>query len=154
MYQGYALAGLLLGIGIILMIAEGLLPTHGLLGIVGGCAALAAIFVASRENAWVGLTLLCICAAATPLLWLAFVKFWPRTPVGKRLVLPDLVAPPPVAPVRIGQSGVAVSELRPMGTCEFDGQRIEALSEHGIVPAGSSVKVVALVNNRPTVRVA
>ena len=54
MYQGYALAGLLLGIGIILMIAEGLLPTHGLLGIVGGCAALAAIFVASRENAWNG----------------------------------------------------------------------------------------------------
>ena len=31
---------------------------------------------------------------------------------------------------------------------------VEAHSEHGIVPPGTAVKVVALVNNRPTVRVA
>ena len=154
MYHGYALAGLLLASGVILLVAETLLPTHGLLAITGGCAAMAAVFIASRENAMVGLALLCVCAVATPFVWTAFVKLWPRTPVGRRLVLQDLAAPPPPPPVRIGQAGVAISELRPMGTCEFDGMRIEALSEHGIVQAGTNVKVVALVNNRPTVRVA
>ena len=155
MYQGYGLAALLLAIGVILFVAEFLLPTHGLLTIVGACTMLASVFVAIQQNAWVGLALLCVCAAATPLLWTAFVKLWPRTPIGRRLVLPDLAPPPPAPPVRVGQSGVAVSELRPMGLCEFeDGTRIESYSEHGIVPAGTTVKVIALVNNRPTVRVA
>jgi membrane-bound ClpP family serine protease len=49
---------------------------------------------------------------------------------------------------------MTVSELRPMGWCEFDGQRLEAMSEHGIVPPGTRITVVALVNQRPTVRVA
>ena len=155
MYEGYGLAALLLGIGVILFIAELVLPTHGLLGVVGGCTILASVFVALKQNAWVGLALLCVCALSTPLIWMAFVKFWPRTPIGRRLVLQDLTPPPPAAPVRVGQTGVAVSELRPMGLCEFDdGTRLESQSEHGIIPAGTTVKVVALVNNRATVRVA
>jgi membrane-bound ClpP family serine protease len=155
MYEGYGLAALLLGIGVILFISELLLPTHGLLGVVGGCTILASVFVAMKQNAWVGLALLLVCAAATPLLWMAFVKIWPRTPIGRRLVLPELTPPPPAPPVRVGQTGVAVSELRPMGMCEFDdGTRIESYSEHGIIPAGTTIKVIALVNNKPTVRVA
>jgi len=155
MYEGYGLAALLLAIGVILFVAELILPTHGLLGVVGGCTMLASVFVALKQNAWVGLALLCVCAAATPLVWMAFVKIWPRTPIGRRLVLPEMAPPPPGAPVRVGQAGVAVSELRPMGMCEFDdGTRIESYSEHGIIPAGTTIKVIALVNNRPTVRVA
>ncbi len=155
MYEGYGLAALLLAIGVILFVAELILPTHGLLGVVGGCTMLASVFVALKQNAWVGLALLCVCAAATPLVWMAFVKIWPRTPIGRRLVLPEMAPPPPSAPVRVGQAGVAVSELRPMGMCEFDdGTRIESYSEHGIIPAGTTIKVIALVNNRPTVRVA
>jgi membrane-bound ClpP family serine protease len=47
---------------------------------------------------------------------------------------------------------VAISELRPIGQCEFDGQRLEAQSDHGIVAAGAKVKVVNVINRRPTVR--
>jgi len=54
---------------------------------------------------------------------------------------------------------VVVSQLRPMGICEFaslqgSSLRVEAQSEHGIVEPGTTVRVVALVNNRPTVRIA
>jgi hypothetical protein len=42
-----------------------------------------------------------------------------------------------------------------MGECEFDddGQRLEVISEHGMIPPGTKVKVVSIVNGRPAVRV-
>jgi membrane-bound ClpP family serine protease len=154
MLDGYSLALILIATGVVLLVGETLLPTHGVLGVGGVGCLLAAVFVCSRQNVWVGLALLVGMAAMTPLAWAAFVQIWPKTPVGRRLVLPDVPPAEAPAPVRIGQSGVAISELRPMGMCEFDGGvRLEAISEHGIVPPGATVRVVALTNNRPTVRV-
>jgi membrane-bound ClpP family serine protease len=110
--------------------------------------------ICSRQNVWAGLALLSGVAAATPFAWVAFVKVWPKTPIGRRVVLPPVTNDPPPAPVRVGQTGVTMSELRPVGVCDFDGVRLEAQSEHGLVAPGTAVRVVALVNNRPTVRVA
>ena len=152
--DGYALVALLMLIGIALLIAELLLPSHGVLGLGSAGCILAAIFVASRQNVWAGLGLLVTCAALTPFAWVAFVKIWPKTPVGKRVVLPAVTNETPAPHVTVGQAGVTMSELRPIGVCDFDGVRVEAQSEHGIVPPGTAVRVVALVNNRPTVRVA
>ena len=154
MLEGYPLVTLLMLIGVALLVAELLLPSHGILGFASAGCILTAIFVASRQNVWAGLGLLVACAALTPFAWTAFVKIWPKTPVGKRVLLPPVTNDPPATLVRVGQAGVTMSELRPIGVCDFDGVRLEAHSEHGIVPPGTAVKVVALVNNRPTVRVA
>jgi membrane-bound ClpP family serine protease len=155
MMEGYPLVALLMLIGIALLIAEMLLPSHGLLGLGAAACILTAVFVAMRQNAWAGLGLLLVVVAMSPLAWTAFVKIWPKTPLGRRIVLPPVANPPTVPPVTVGQSGVTMSELRPVGVCEFDGGvRVEAHSEHGIVPPGTAVKVIALVNNRPMVRVA
>jgi membrane-bound ClpP family serine protease len=153
MLDGYSLVLLLLAIGAVLIVAELLLPSHGMLGIGATAAILGAVYVCSRQSIWAGLALLVALAIATPFVWTAFLKIWPKTPVGRRVILPPIEATHPPLAVRIGQSGVTVSELRPMGTCEFEGVRLEAISEHGLVAPGTAVKVVALVNNRPTVRV-
>ena len=114
-----------------------------------------AVIACARQNLWAALGLTLALAAATPLVGAAWLRLWPRTPVGKRIILSAApVPPPPAAPVTVGQRAVAISELRPMGVCELeDGTRVEALSEHGIVPAGTRVQVIAIGNNRPTVRV-
>ena len=153
MPEGYALVALLMGVALVLLVAELLIPSHGLLGLACTGCILGAIFVASRQNVWAGLALLVGVAAATPFAWTAFVKFWPMTPVGRRVVLPPVTSEPVPPLVRVGQTGITASELRPIGVCDFDGIRVEAHSEHGIVPPGTAVRVVALVNNRPTVRV-
>jgi membrane-bound ClpP family serine protease len=153
-FDGYQFVAFLMGIGVVLILAETLLPTHGLLGVIGGGSILWAIFAASRQNPWAGLALLVAVVAAVPIAWGGFIKYWPRTPLGRRIVLQPVEQPPQELLVRVGQAGVTVTELRPMGMCEFDGMRIESISEHGIVPPGTQVKVVALVNHRPTVRVA
>jgi len=147
------LAILLFGIGIALLVGELLLPTHGLLGILGGGAIASAVVTCYRIDVRLGTIVLVGTAVALPFAGAAAVKIWPKTPVGRRVVL----APPPVdvvvAPlVRVGQSGVTVSELRPMGVCEFESGRIEAIAELGIIPPGRPVRVVNLSGNRPTVR--
>lgn len=153
MFEGYSLAILLIAIGAVLVVAEVFLPSHGILGLGAAGCILGAILITSRQNAWAGLALLLAVVVATPFAWSAFVKIWPHTPVGKRVILPEIANEPPAALVRVGQTGVTVSELRPMGTCDFDGVRLEAISEHGVVSPNTAVRVIALVNNRPTVRV-
>jgi membrane-bound ClpP family serine protease len=153
MLEGYTLALLLLAIGAALLLGELILPAHGSLGALGLIAAIAAIVVTMGQNVWAGLGLTIALALAGPLIGTAMLRFWPRTRLGRHVILP----PPNVAPaspaVCVGQEGVTVGELRPMGVCEFhDGTRVEATSEHGIVEAGRTVKVIALVNNRPVVR--
>ena len=153
MPEGYALVALLMTIAAVLVVAEMLLPSHGLLGLACAGCVLGAVYLAMRQNPWAGVALLVGVAAATPFVWTAFVKIWPKTPVGRRVMLPPVTNETAPPPVRVGQAGVTMSELRPVGVCEFDGVRVEAHSEHGILPPGTPVKVIALVNNRPTVRV-
>ena len=148
------LAILLVVTGIILIAGEVLLPTHGILGILGGLAVLAGVVVCFGIHVWLGVAALVACAVATPFAGAAAVKIWPKTPIGRRMVLPAATETPATeTPVRVGQEGVAISELRPMGMCEFDGLRVEATSEHGIVAPGAPVRVIALVNRKPMVRV-
>ncbi len=154
MWDGYQLVAVLVGVGIALFIAETMLPTHGVLGVLGAGAIVCGLIVCTRRNPWAGMTMLIAMIAATPVAWAGFVKFWPRSPMGRRIMLPPTPPQQQELAVRVGQTGVAVSELRPGGLCEFDGTRIESISELGVVRAGTSVKVVALVNQRPMVRVA
>jgi membrane-bound serine protease (ClpP class) len=52
----------------------------------------------------------------------------------------------------IGQSGVAESDLRPVGVARFGEQRIDVVSEGGYVRAGSRVRVIAVEGARIVVR--
>ncbi len=80
------------------------------------------------------------------------MRIWPTTPLGRRIVLQNTVNPAPLLPVRIGQSGTTTSELRPMGLCDFDGQRIEVKSEIGIIESGRRITVVNIDQRLPIVR--
>jgi membrane-bound ClpP family serine protease len=146
------LAILLFGIGIALLLGDLLLPTHGILSILGGLGIVASVVVCYMIDFWLGTGVLLGTAILTPFVGAATVRMWPKTPVGRRIVLPPVIDPVPAPTVRIGQTGIAVSELRPMGTCEFDGGRLEAISEYGMIEPGRSVTVINLINNRPTVR--
>src|SRR4051812_45352067 len=115
MYDGYQLVALLMGAGVVLILAEAVLPTHGIVGLLGCGVILSAIVAAARQNAWAGVALLVAVVAAIPISWAAFINYWPRTPLGRRIVMQPIESPPQQLVVRVGQTGVCVSELRPMG---------------------------------------
>jgi membrane-bound serine protease (ClpP class) len=78
--------------------------------------------------------------------------YWPHSRIGKRIILQPDVERAKFSPVQVGQLGQAVSDLRPMGICDFDGERLESQCDCGTVPAGSVVKVVNVEGRRPIVR--
>jgi membrane-bound ClpP family serine protease len=137
---------------IVLLVGELLLPTHGVLGILGLLCLAAAIGSTFYVNRWLGLGVLVAALIASPFVWSLGIRIWEKSPVGRRMILQPTEPSRPVIPVKIGQIGVAVSELRPMGECDFDDQRVSVSSERGIIAAGARVKVVGVVNGVPTVR--
>lgn len=144
---------LLVAAGIVLLLGELLLPTHGVLGVAGLLSLGGALVVIFLINRWLGLALFVGALLASPFLMEMAMRVWTKTYVGRRIVLQPVDTPRAPSPVSVGQVGTAVSELRPMGECDFGDHRIEAIAELGMIDPGRKVRVVALnPNGRPTVR--
>ena len=138
-----------------LLVAEMLLPSHGVLGVLAAAAMVAGVVACYRVSHALALYVALGVAVAAPFAGALWMKLWPKTPLGKRLILGPAAPPAPApgaTPLRVGQAGVVVSELRPGGLCEFNGERVECRAERGVLPAGQRVEVIAVVDGRPTVR--
>ncbi len=154
------LAYFLLALGLVLMAAELLLPTGGILfaiGITGLIAGLAMVFFYDKTQGLVTLIgLVVLLAGAGPLL----VHAWSRTSLGRHLVLPGADDDATVAnmPVHLeleqlrGRYGRTVSPLRPAGVTEFDGRRIDTLSEGPYIEAGKWVRCIDVCAGKVVVR--
>jgi membrane-bound ClpP family serine protease len=142
----------LFAVAAVLVVAEALLPSHGVLGLAALLAVVAGIVVCYRIDFRLGTGAFFATVIATPLVGALLVKVWPHTPIGRRVMLPPVQNAPPPSPVRVGQAGTTVSELRPIGIVEFDLDRVEAVSEQGMIDPGRRVTVVAVHDGRPTVR--
>ncbi|MGH7178787.1 MAG: hypothetical protein ACREJC_15520 [Tepidisphaeraceae bacterium] len=147
-----AIVILLLLAGVVLLIAEMLLPTQGVLGVLGGGAVVASVGMAFWINQWFGLSMMLGLVVAAPFAVTAALNIWPRTPIGKRIVLGKVESPVSAPAVAVGESGQAVSDLRPMGLCDFSGRRIETRADGGIIRAGQDVKVQNIIDGRVIVR--
>ena len=50
------------------------------------------------------------------------------------------------------QRGIAKGDLRPAGICEFDGRRVDVVSQGGFIDGGSEVEVIKVDGNRIVVK--
>ncbi|MEW6490840.1 MAG: NfeD family protein, partial [Thermodesulfobacteriota bacterium] len=90
---------------------------------------------------------------------LVLLRVLPKLPIGRRLVL-DTELPveagfgsAPEADRRwLGRRGVSLSPLRPAGIAEFDGERVDVVSQGDLIEAGQPVEVVRVEGNRVVVR--
>lgn len=153
--QPLPLAILLLAVGLALLVLEALVPAYGIIGLMGVASVLGAVAACFYVDQRLGVAALGGFAVLTPLLWAAWVRLWPRTPMGRRMILRTVAgghAKPDAHQVWPGQAGVAVTELRPTGECRFGDHRVEAYSEQGIIAAGQPVRAVSVSGNRVLVR--
>jgi membrane-bound serine protease (ClpP class) len=150
----------LIAVGFLLLAAELVLPTSGTLFAVALAAIVVGVATALYYDTQTGLILLIGVSIAFPLACGVILHVWPKTPFGKRVILAepdedDTLANMPVLleleSLR-GRFGRAVSTLRPSGITDFDGRRVDTITEGMMVEPGQWVRCVDVKAGKVVVR--
>src|SRR5687768_12879846 len=91
------LSRLLFAAGLLLLVAEVALPSHGVIGLLGAACIVAGVGVVFYLHPWAGLALATGLTVATPFLISLWLKIWPKTPFGRRLILSSPVSGKPAS---------------------------------------------------------
>jgi membrane-bound serine protease (ClpP class) len=90
---------------------------------------------------------------------LVLLRYLPRLPFGKKLILETglgagegYASPPETDRQWLGKAGTAVSPLRPSGIAEFDGERVDVVSDGEFIEPGAQIVVTRVDGNRIVVR--
>lgn len=155
------LAYLLIGLGLGLMGAELFFPTGGILFLCALAAVIAGIALTFiYGDSAIGLTTLVGVCFAGPLIFALFVNLWPRTSLGRKMIVEVPADDETLAnmPVNLelealrGRHGQTLSDLRPSGAVSFDGKRIDVMSEGPMIPVGVWVRCIDVKAGRVIVR--
>lgn len=146
------LISILLVVGVALLVLDLFVPSAGALSILGVLSIFGAIIFTFTINKWIGLLALASAILIAPVAIKIGIEFWQRTPVGKRITLNATTPAPEHEPVRVGDVGRAVSELRPMGEVEIGMITIQAKSGGEVIRPGTQVQVTDWHDGLATVR--
>ncbi len=152
---------LLLALGLLLLITEAFLPSGGLIGLLAvGCLGVSLYQAFSVPEApYLGWKFLIADLVLIPAAMVFAIQLWPKTPLARRIFLP----PPAPEDVEVshsrarldhllGEFGRALTPLRPSGLVDFDGRRLDGLSEEGLIPAGALIRAVRVQSGVLVVR--
>ncbi len=144
----------LIALGVLLLGVEVFLP--GL--IVGACGLLAlggaAALTYSRFGTTAGHALVFCLLLAGGGFFLWWLRYIPRSWIGRRWTLHETVAGKAEAPNAAlhDAAGQAVTALRPAGIARLAGRRVDVVTEGDLVEAGAAVRVVRVEGSRVVVR--
>jgi len=142
-----------------LIIAEVFVPSGGIISVcalaclIGG----AVIFFRHSSTAgWIGVG---TAVVMIPSMLVIAYKIFPKTRFGKSVTLTppereegDAIPDTPELKEMLGAVGVVLTPLRPVGMCDFSGQRLECVAEGGYVDKDKNVKVINVESTQLTVR--
>ena len=139
--------------GLILLVVELLItPGFGVAGI-GGLALLGAsvYFTFGDESLRIGAYAVVVLAAGLILIF----RLAPRSRLARGLVLETAIAETGtdashLSPL-LNQQGVALTDLRPAGTAELNGHKVDVVTQGGFVAQGSAIQVIQVQGNRVVV---
>lgn len=157
---------LLVGSGIALLVVEVLVvPGFGIFGALGLASLLGGLglsLVGSGASGQMMVQAVGQVAASLVVaivVSLVFLRFLPRLPFGRRLVLEaelplgtGEIRPADVDGQWIGRHGTAVSPLRPAGIAHIDDLRVDVVSQGEFIEPGEPIEVIEVDGNRVVVR--
>lgn len=162
MQEMLVLAYALILIGLLLLVAELFIPSSGVLFVLALCGLIAGVAMTFLHGGdhYVGWFTLLGVFIVVPVLARVMFAVWPRTPLGRRLLLQGPQDDETVAsmPVNVeleqlrGKSGRAISALRPAGVVDFEGKRIDTITEGMMVEPGDWVKCIDVRAGKVVVR--
>ncbi len=151
---------LLLVAALIVIAVELFVPSAGLLAILSAGLLTSAVIVAFLHSVPAGVSMIGVIALLLPLIFVLFVKIWPSTPIGKRVLIgrqrhEDLLPTGDWYDTReemVGKRGVAKSRMLPSGQVVIEGQKYDAVSQGMAIEPGDVIEVVAIRTYKIIVR--
>ena len=144
----------------VLLVVEIFVPSGGIISIcslaclIGG---LMIFFNTSSTAGWIGIVVALI---MIPSVLIITYKIFPKTRFGKSVTLTppqrplgDAVPDTDKLKQLTGAVGTVITPLRPVGMCDFSGQRVECVAESGYVDKGKKVTVIHVESAQVTVRI-
>ena len=142
-----------------LIVAEVFVPSGGLISIFALICLIGGVVIFFRHSATAGWVGVVIALIMIPTVLVIAYKIFPETRFGKSVTLTPPQreqgdAVPDTAELKelLGAVGVVLTPLRPVGICDFSGQRVECVAESGYVDKGNKVKVIDVESTQLTVR--
>ena len=143
-----------------LILAEVFVPSGGIISIFAlACVIVGGVifFKHSTTAGWIGVV---IAVIMVPSVLVFAYRIFPKTRFGKSVTLTpperqrgDAIPDTPELKEMLGSVGLVVTPLRPVGMCDFSGQRLECVAEGGYVDKDKKVKVIDVESTQLTVRV-
>ena len=143
-----------------LIVAEVFVPSGGLISVFSLACLIGGIMIFfnfSTTAGWIGIV---IAAVMIPSVLIIAYRIFPKTRFGKAVTLEppsrsqgDAIPDTDELKERLGGVGVVISPLRPVGMCDFSGQRVECVAESGYVDKGEKIEVIRVQGTQLTVRV-
>ena len=154
---------ILFTVGLLFVMAEVVVPSGGLLGLVALACLVGCVASAYRVSGLAAVIMGSVEAICVPIAVVVMFKILPKTSFGRNLFLtpPETANSPqpaesaktteePLAEM-LGQEGTVVTALRPSGTAEFSGRRISVVSDGVVVDKGRRVRIVLVEGTRVVV---
>ncbi len=148
---------ILLIAGMMLVLLEAFIPSGGILGFLATAALVTAVVLAFRENNTTGFIFLTITIITVPTFVIIGLKIFPKTPIGKRLILSPAVETSDqrgTAGVSdkdysrfMGKTGKTATQLRPSGIVEIGDDRISAVADGEMIEPNVEVVVIKIEGN-------
>lgn len=151
---------LLMLTGLMLAILELFFVSHGILTFLSLSAVVASIVTGFMYSTGLGVALLLTSVFGIPAFVILAVYLWPKTPVGKRVMLPapdereTVPDNPRLRELRalIGRVGKTKGPMLPAGVVVIDGRAYDAVSNGFAIEADQWVRVVDVFGSWVTVR--
>ena len=156
----------LLGAAVLLLVMEVFVPSGGVIAITSGVVAIAGVvclFMMKESGMLWGSAGTLMMLIVFPSVFALWVKVVPNTPLGRRMM--GTISEEEQAhraeherqehdelEALIGLEGRALTPLRPVGSIEIDGQRMQALAEGVAIESGDRVRVTKVINAQIRVR--
>ena len=150
----------LVALGLTAALVDLVLGTAGLLVGIGTIMVVAGVATAFSHSPGMGLTVLATTTIALPLVGWFLARIFPWTPLGRSVLARSTSVDATVSEFRSlqelehleGRLGVAQSYLRPSGVVDFEGRRIDCITEGLMVDPGQVVRCLKVSASRVLVR--
>lgn len=145
---------ILLFLACCVVVVEFFIPSAGALGILAAGLGIAALWFGFQDGMASGATILLLGITAVPVLFVSWLKIWPHTPLGRRILQSNLEDVMPTGDhyertaELEGQIGIAKSKMLPSGQIVINGEKYDATSEGFAIEAGDTVIVSDVRGNR------